>query len=49
MSGQMLYDILREKYHLQMEMAAGSYVVAILTMMDEKKRFRQAFRSAAGN
>lgn len=36
MSGQMLYDILREKYHLQMEMAAGSYVVAILTMMDEK-------------
>lgn len=35
MSGQRLYDILRTKYHLQMEMAAGSYVVAILTMMDQ--------------
>jgi len=34
MSGQRLYDILREKYHLQMEMAAGGYVLAILSMMD---------------
>ncbi len=34
MSGQKLYDILREKYHLQMEMAAGTYVIAILSMMD---------------
>ncbi len=33
-AGQALYNILREKYHLQMEMAAGNYVVAILTMMD---------------
>ncbi len=37
MSGQTLYDILRDDYHLQMEMAAGSYVVAILTMMDEER------------
>ena len=37
MSGQLLYDILRDDYHLQMEMAAGSYVVAILTMMDEER------------
>ena len=37
MSGQQFYDILREKYHLQMEMAAGSYVVAILTMMDREE------------
>lgn len=37
MTGQRLYDVLREEYHLQMEMAAGSYVTAILTMMDEKR------------
>lgn len=36
-SGQMLSGILREKYHLEMEMAAGNYVVAILTMMDHKE------------
>lgn len=35
MSGQELYDELREKYHLQMEMAADEYVLAILTLMDE--------------
>lgn len=33
-TGQELYDILLERYHLQMEMASGSYVIAILTMMD---------------
>ncbi len=33
-TGKELYDILREKYHLQMEMSAGSYVLGILTMMD---------------
>ncbi|MDE7249086.1 MAG: amino acid decarboxylase, partial [Lachnospiraceae bacterium] len=37
MSGQKLYDILREKYHLQMEMAAGTYVIAILSMMDTEE------------
>ena len=36
-SGQELYDILREKYHLQMEMASGNYVLAILTMMDTQE------------
>lgn len=34
LNGQQLYDILREKYHLQMEMAAGNYVLAIMTVMD---------------
>lgn len=34
LTGQQLYDILRERYHLQMEMAASGYVVAILSMMD---------------
>lgn len=36
-TGKALYDVLREKYHLQMEMAAGSYVIAILSMMDTEK------------
>lgn len=39
MTGRMLYDVLREKYHLQMEMASGNYVLAILTMMDRKEGF----------
>lgn len=37
MTGQQLYDILRDDYHLQMEMVAGSYVLAILTLMDTKE------------
>ncbi len=44
-SGQQLYDILREKYHLQMEMCASDYVIAILSMMDRReglKRLAQA-------
>lgn len=41
MTGQMLYDLLREKYHLQMEMASGSYVLAILTMMDSKEGLKR--------
>lgn len=36
-TGRLLYDLLREKYHLQMEMASGNYVIAILTMMDRKE------------
>lgn len=41
MTGRMLYDILRRKYHLQMEMASRSYVVAILSMMDKEEGFRR--------
>lgn len=41
MTGQQLYDILRDDYHLQMEMAAGSYVLAILTLMDTKEGIRR--------
>lgn len=37
MSGRELYDELRENYHLQMEMAAGTYVIAILAMMDTEE------------
>ena len=41
MTGQQLYDVLREKYQLQMEMASGSSVVAIITMMDTKEGFHR--------
>ena len=34
MSGQWLYDELREKYHLQCEMAAGDYCLAMFTIAD---------------
>ncbi|MDE7333400.1 MAG: aminotransferase class I/II-fold pyridoxal phosphate-dependent enzyme [Lachnospiraceae bacterium] len=40
-TGQILYDTLREKYHLQMEMASGNYVLAILSMMDRKEGFER--------
>ena len=45
MTGQMIYDVLREKYHLQMEMASGSYVLAILTMMDSQKGFQRLLKA----
>ncbi len=38
-TGQMLYDVLRERYHLQMEMASRSCVTAILSMMDREEGF----------
>lgn len=44
-TGGQLYHILRERYHLQMEMAADSYVLAMFTVMDGKEgfsRLRQA-------
>ena len=41
LSGQRLYDILREEYHLQMEMAAGNYVLAIMTVMDTKEGWQR--------
>lgn len=36
-NGHQVYDILRERYHLQLEMAAGSYCVAISTIMDSRE------------
>lgn len=38
-TGQQMYDVLRENYHLQMEMCASDYVIAILSMMDRKEGF----------
>lgn len=41
LNGQQLYDILREEYHLQMEMAGGNYVVAIMTIMDTEEGWQR--------
>lgn len=40
-TGKQLYDCLRLKYGLQLEMAAGDYVIAILTMMDSEEGFQR--------
>ncbi len=40
-TGKQLYDILREKYHLQMEMASGQYVLAMTSIMDTKEAFER--------
>lgn len=41
LNGRKLYDILREKYHLQMEMAASDYVIAIMTIMDSEEGWQR--------
>lgn len=41
MSGQALYDALRNEFHLQMEMAACSYVLAIMTIADEEEGWQR--------
>lgn len=41
MNGQELYDILREEFHLQMEMAAENYVLAIMTIMDTEEGWQR--------
>ncbi|MDE6906128.1 MAG: aminotransferase class I/II-fold pyridoxal phosphate-dependent enzyme [Lachnospiraceae bacterium] len=38
-TGRELYRILLEKYHLQMEMEAGFYVLAMTSVMDKKEGF----------
>ncbi len=43
--GQQLYDLLLDKYHLQMEMAAGSYVTALTTIMDTDEGFARLFEA----
>lgn len=41
MSGQVLYEILRDEFHLQMEMVAASYVLAIMTIADEEEGWQR--------
>ncbi|MDD3369315.1 MAG: aminotransferase class V-fold PLP-dependent enzyme [Lachnospiraceae bacterium] len=38
-TGKQLYDLLRDNYHLQMEMAASTYVLAIMSIMDTQEGF----------
>lgn len=39
LSGKELYEILRNRYHLQMEMYSDTYVLAIVTVMDKREGF----------
>ncbi len=41
LTGKQLYDIFSEEYHLQPEMAAGSYVTAIMTCCDDGTGWRR--------
>lgn len=41
MSGRQLYDVLREEYHLQPEMAASDYVLAIMTIADTEEGWQR--------
>ncbi|MCD8152959.1 MAG: aminotransferase class V-fold PLP-dependent enzyme [Clostridiales bacterium] len=41
--GQQLYGRLLEKYHLQMEMAAGHYVTALTSIMDTEEGFARLY------
>ncbi|MDE7253716.1 MAG: aminotransferase class I/II-fold pyridoxal phosphate-dependent enzyme [Acetatifactor sp.] len=44
-SGQWLYDELREKYHLQCEMSAGTYCLAMFTLADDKEAYTRMVRA----
>lgn len=41
LSGRQLYEILLERYHLQMEMAAGKYVLAMFTIGDTAEGYER--------
>ncbi len=43
LSGKELHDVLMQKYHLQMEMAAGHYVTALSSVMDTAEGFRRLY------
>lgn len=40
-SGRQLYDILLQRYHLQMELCQGRYVLAIMTLYDKPEGFER--------
>lgn len=46
-TGRQMYDVLRETYHLQMEMCGPDYVTAILSMMDRQEGFDRLFGALA--
>ena len=45
LSGKQLYEILLEKYHLQMEMYSAQYVLAMTSIMDTQEGFDRLFRA----
>ena len=45
LSGRELYRILRVKYHLQMEMAAGTYVIAMTSISDTDEGFQRLVKA----
>lgn len=45
MNGQQLYDRLLRQYHLQMEMAAGNYVLAMFTVGDTVEGYERLTRA----
>lgn len=45
LSGKALYQLLRERYHLQMEMCQGEYVLAMTSIMDKEQGFRRLVRA----
>lgn len=40
-SGQRIYDILRDQYHLQLEMGAGEFCLAMFTVGDTEEGYRR--------
>lgn len=44
-SGQWLYDVLLERYHLQMELCQGGHVLAIMTPYDREEGFDRLLRA----
>lgn len=45
LNGEELYRIFREKYHLQMEMAACSYVLALSSVCDREEGFKRLYEA----
>ena len=43
--GKKIYDILLQKYHLQLEMAAGSYCLAMFTIGDTQEAYQRISRA----
>lgn len=45
LSGQWLYDVLLEQYHLQMELCQGGHVLAIMTPYDRQEGFDRLLKA----
>lgn len=45
LSGQELFDLLREEFHLELEMASGHYALALTGLMDTEEGFSRLFQA----